>query len=445
MRSKSTPKPHYCRLTLGLAIVCAFLFLAACGGSNKVYELNLMPAPDIYDEADINPFSDFDPIAASPYNGILYATDRQPSDEEGETYLNSRGHLLRLGIGNIELSTGAISWEEAREISLLKNRTDKYPLQVTRVEEIGILDRSLSIFTEPEMVPEKPELAGKRFAEKVNAKLAMSKRKDIYIYVHGYKVVFENPLLVATELWHFLGYDGVFIAFAWPSTPKPLAYASDLETAALSSFNLRILISYLAETTDAERIHIIGYSAGTQVVINALYQLGLSSLGASKADFQQKFRLGHVILVGSDFDRQLFGAYIEDGGLLKVPHTLSIFVSEADKALSFSRWFFGRDRLGQMPRDRNFSPVVVDFLDQNPDLRFIDVTGAQAADSGNGHAYFRKSPWVSSDILMTLMYDLSPEDRGLVKDSEIPIWTFPQDYIEKLRASLVKANPAFQP
>ena len=93
--------------------------------------------------------------------------------------------------------------------------------------------------------------------------------------MHGYKVVFENPLLVAAELWHFLGYDGVFIAYAWPSTPKKLAYFSDLETTSLSAYNLRIFLEYLARETDAENIHIIGYSAGTRLVINALNQLAL--------------------------------------------------------------------------------------------------------------------------------------------------------------------------
>jgi len=97
--------------------------------------------------------------------------------------------------------------------------------------------------------------------------------------VHGYKVVFENPLLVASELWHFLGYEGSFIAFSWPSTPDTLAYFADLETAALSAGNLRILIQYLAEQTEARKIHIIGCSAGTWVVAQALDQLALIHSG----------------------------------------------------------------------------------------------------------------------------------------------------------------------
>jgi esterase/lipase superfamily enzyme len=59
-----------------------------------------------------------------------------------------------------------------------------------------------------------PTDAGPRFAKAINAQLDQSGRKDVYVYVHGYKVVYENPVLVASELWHFLGYKGAFIAYA---------------------------------------------------------------------------------------------------------------------------------------------------------------------------------------------------------------------------------------
>ncbi len=80
-----------------------------------------------------------------PYGGVLYATDRLPAGDENKHYLDERGGELRLGSAQIELGAGRISWEEARRISLLKNRTAKYPLRVTGIQEIGILDRSISI------------------------------------------------------------------------------------------------------------------------------------------------------------------------------------------------------------------------------------------------------------------------------------------------------------
>lgn len=104
--------------------------------------------------------------------------------------------------------------------------------------------------------------------------------------------------------------------------------------------------------------------------------------------------------------------------------------------------FADYDLIEAIPYEGNLYPKVMDFLNQTPDLRFINVTGADAATSRNGQAYFRKSPWVSSDILMTLLYDLSPGDRGLIKASDVPGWTFPQDYIQRLRIALTEASPA---
>jgi hypothetical protein len=59
----------------------------------------------------------------------------------------------------------------------------------------------------------------------------------------------------------------------------------------------------------------------------------------------------------------------------------------------------------------------------------IDVSAADEMATDNGHAYFRKSRWVSSDIFATLLYDPGPGQRGLVRNSDSAIWSFPPDYI----------------
>lgn len=429
-----------CRFFLFTLLCLLALGAGACAKKNPDV-IDLMPAPDVYQDERIDPFSHLDETIVPPYTGMLYCTDRMPDDSGETAYLNKRGFHLRLGLASVELGEGQFTWEEARRISLLKNRPDSYPLKVTEVKEFGILDRSFTPFTSPELIPDDPSAPAREFADLVNAKLALSENKDIYIYVHGYKVVFENPILVATELWHFLGYDGVFIAYAWPSTPKTLAYTSDLETAVLSSHNLRIFIEYLASETAAEKIHIIGYSAGTRVVLEALSQLVLIHTTDDKTTIQKELHLGRVLLVGSDFDRQLFCAYLEEG-LLKVSEKLAVYVSLTDKALSFSNWVFSRQRLGQMVSEP-ISPHIVEYLNSLPDLAIIDVTGVEGSAEGNGHAYFRKSPWVSSDILMALMHDLEPEQRGLVRSPDLPVWLFPEDYVERLREAL-SSSPRFR-
>jgi esterase/lipase superfamily enzyme len=446
MRMNIAPVPFNWNSILFRLLALALLFnLTACA-KKPINEVYLMPAPDVYDAGAIDPFTDTSPMENAPYKGMLYATDRAPADGKGKEafYENKRGFVLRLGVGHLQLGDTDITWEEARKISLLKNRPDKYPLKITGGEEFGILANSYSIFTRPADLGPEANKPGEIFAGKVNEKLAQSTRKDIYVYVHGYKVVFENPLLVAAELWHFLGYDGVFIAYSWPSTPSSLAYFSDLETTSLSSYNFRIFLEYLARETKAENIHIVGYSAGTRVVINGLHQLAIAYEGESKETFRKHFRIGHVILTASDFDRQLFGSYIEEG-ILDVPKDTTVYLSELDSALGLSKWLFKRERLGQMWTGRQLPERLADLLWQADDLALIDVSDVDKAGTGNGHAYFRQSPWVSSDILSTLMYDLSPADRGLTHSQEWPIWQFPPDYITKLSNKLIEFNPALAP
>jgi len=428
-----------------LLAIAVFLTLTACGGK-PINQIFLMPAPDVYDVGAIDPFTDFNPIEKIPYEGMLYATDREPANDEDKEdfYLNNRGFVLRLGVGRIQLGDTDITWEEAREISLLKNRPGNYPLKIVGVKEFGVLADSYSVFTRPADLGPEADKPAELFAARVNEKLALSSRKDIYIYVHGYKVVFENPLLVASELWHFLGYEGVFIAYAWPSTPKNIAYFSDLETTALSSYNFRVFLEYLARETKAERIHIIGYSAGTRVVINGLNQLALIHKGESRETFKKQLRIGHVILTASDFDRQLYGAYIHEG-ILDIAEDTTIYLSELDSALSLSNWLFNRQRLGQMWKGRKLPDGLAELLWQADDLILIDVSDVDKAGTGNGHAYFRKSPWVSSDILSTLLYDFSPAERGLTHSQEWPIWQFPPDYITRLTEKLIERNPDLAP
>ncbi|KPJ95880.1 MAG: hypothetical protein AMJ53_01850 [Gammaproteobacteria bacterium SG8_11] len=406
-----------------------------------------MPAPDIYSDDGINPFADISHIADSPYWGMLYATDRVPEDIEttekpqGKFYTNERGHLLRLGLAKILLGEYDFTWEQARQISLAWNRLEKYPLKVGVVEEFEVLDRSFHPFVDKELLRLKSPEPAQRFATSINNKLAISEQKDIFIYVHGYLVVFENPVSVASELWHFLGYEGVFITYSWPSTPSRWAYLKDAETTTTTAYHLRTFLEYLADQTDVERIHILAYSQGTRLVIRTLHNLALMHRGEPRHHTLEKLRIGSVILVGSDIDRQAMGMYLLDG-LLNVIEYLTVYASEKDQAMGASQILFGRERVGQMFASAEVKSSTGEFLLKTPEFRAINVTEAEGATSGRGHAYFRSSPWASSDILMTLRFDLSPAERGLVRSDDNAIWTFPPDYISRLREAIVKVNPA---
>ncbi|MBW2424198.1 MAG: alpha/beta hydrolase, partial [Deltaproteobacteria bacterium] len=369
----------------------SILVVLAAGCSAPPLSLDLMPAPGIYSDGGFDPFADQTPIESLPDFSLLYATLRRPAGEDdGERfYTNDRGKALRGGVARVEVGRENFTWEEARRVSLAKNRPDRYPLQVTETRELGIIESS--IFTPKALLQAEAE-ATDAFATLINERLSRSRKKDVYVYVHGYKVVFENPLLVASELWHFLGYEGVMIAFSWPSTPSRWAYFADAETAMWSARGFRRLLALLSQRTDAERIHILGYSAGTRIVTIALDQIALMHHDDTREEIRARHRLGDVVLVGSDVDRELLGLYLEDG-LLEVQERLTIYLSGTDKALGMSRWALGGQRRIGEAYSGELSAEAKELLWSSETLSFIDVTDAEESDTGNGHAYFRKSPW----------------------------------------------------
>ncbi len=418
-----------------MAVAAGLLGCVAIGCATKnPLAIELMPAPDVYSVDDAARLWDpTDRPMEHALQSVLYATDRVSAGQAPPYYGNQRGHVLHLGEALVRLGNSNMTWEEARRVSLLKNRPGRYPLEITQVKEYGGLDRSLSFFLDPEQHPEDTEPAI-RYADTINQQLETSRQPDIYIYVHGYKVSFASPVLVAAELWHFLGNDGVFIAYSWPATPRRTAYFKDLETTAYAVRNFRLFLEYLSAETEVRRIHIVGYSAGTRLVLATLNQLALIHKDRSPGDLSPRPRIGQVCILGSDVDRDLMAAYLVDG-LLQIVDRLSVYQSPRDKALRLSRWFLRRKRVGQLKEGLRLQPEALEVLERGR-LDVINVAGAADFDYGNGHSYFRSSPWVSSDVLMTLTHKLGPADRGLEKQGESIYWDFPSDYIDRLRGLL---------
>ena len=336
-----------------IILLLGFLLLIVSGGcaSTPIDEIELMPAPDVYGDGLLNPLPETYPFDRIPYDGILFATDREPAGKDGpeKYYRNDRGQVVRLGLAEIQFGKKEYSWDFARVISMLKSRIERFPVRILNVDEWGILGGTIPYWFDMNLVDEAELLpdATERFADAINEQLAVSKRKHVYVYVHGYKVVYENPVLVSAELWHFLGYNGAFVAYAWPSTPSKFAYVKDSETAHGYARNLRLLLELIAQRTDAEEIHVIAYSNGTRLVARALEQLALIHRDKTADEIWKALHLRNVILVASDLDRGVFGSYVADG-IFNVPKHLSVYMSRHDRALGISQLLTRRRRLGQL-------------------------------------------------------------------------------------------------
>jgi esterase/lipase superfamily enzyme len=409
-----------------LLVAAGCLSLSACA-PNVYNSIDLMPSPAIYADGRLDPFENVSTDNFSRRTQLFYATDRQPaaSSDPQASYNNERGLVLRTGVAFVRVDPSIETWEEARRVSLSSERGERYSLSVETTRETGIMPFSATRFVETPPSSAKMEAAGRKFASQINAQLANSKNKDVFIYTHGYNVDFDYATLVSKELQHFLGYQGAFISYNWTATPSRLAYFRDQESALATRRNLRSLVEFLSANTDARRIHLIGYSAGSRLVFDVAYQI---ALGAAP-----NARVGKLILIGSDLDRAYFAQAIEDG-ILETVEDLTLYQSRTDSALALSRLVYGRGRLGESSDRRVVGPRVRASLRGIDNLHIIDVSEAEASDTGNGHWYFRSSPWASSDLFLSLLTERDPGARGLVRAPGEVLWRFPADYEARLDA-----------
>ena len=91
---------------------------------------------------------------------------------------------------------------------------------------------------------------------------------------------------------------------------------------------------------------------------------------------------------------------------------------------------YGLTRLGSIGPNELTSRDL-DVLKMFPQLSLIDITGQQSIDFF-AHSHHTRNPSVSSDIILMLRHDLTPRDRGLTRDSQSPVWQFPEDYPDRV-------------
>lgn len=402
--------------------------------SNQIIK---MPPPAIMDDTKYNPFLLGAVIQDRERVPLLYATNRSPATEDDKEpyYLRHKSDLVRLGIAGIGVAEEGKTWENLNKIEASKNSKGKAILEVMDIEEFGVLDSSVSPLTPQELKGGISESAKEQFLLELRSQLKQSQSKDVFVFVHGYNVNFENPLLMTAQLWHYLGYKGSFISYGWPATPRATAYIKDLDTAAFSARSFRIFLDFLAEQEEIEQIHILGYSAGTRLVSNTLYQKALQMSEIPAKEAQQKTKLGTVILLSSDMDKALFASYLMDGQL-NILNRMNLYSSSKDLVLIASEALHQTPRMGQTLKDSELDPALREFISHNDKIKLIDVSNAEQISSKNGHFYFMESPWVSSDILFSLLTGIGPEDRGLLPHPDLPLWVFPPDYVEKSKELL---------
>jgi esterase/lipase superfamily enzyme len=259
-------------------------------------------------------------------------------------------------------------------------------------------------------------------------RLAVASRKEIVLFIHGYRVGFEDAALTMGELCHFLGREFVCGIFTWPAGSDRgalLGYDADRESSEYAVEDLVKLIRIMAATPGLDRIHFVAHSRGTDTLASALAALSAEAYGL-KSSPTQAFHIGNVVLVAPDLDgdvaiSKIFKVFSDPGlpfGGAPEPDAiippspglkLTMYVSRDDKALATAGWLFGSiARLGRIDATM-FTPHQIELIG---DLEAVDIIEVRGTTDFFGHRYFVTNAHVSADIVAMLRYGLRPNDQG---------------------------------
>jgi esterase/lipase superfamily enzyme len=412
---------------IAVVLSAVVLITAGCGTV-------LMKTPAAVSNGQLDPFARVIPERQNSEAPVFVASARKVSgaSEPSRFYTDDRSRVVRLGLATVQIGPG-MTWEELVRESRIAKRQNNPTLAVTAYKEFGPLwstlwppDLRFHRDWDPADADREP---AKRFVAAVEAMLHNSHRRQITIYVHGFNTQFAENLMLAGEFWHYLARDDVMISFDWASRGSLFSYQVDKANASFAVRQFRRLLEFLAASTSASRIDIIGHSAGCVVVAEALHQLNLIYYDLDDEKVQRRSKIGRVVLAAPDIDLdQALTAKID--GAHRVTQGLAVYASRRDRALGLSGNIFDDVRLGRsigkLTKDEREAIIATG-------TQLIDISASERRSSSFlGHSYYHQNLWVSSDVMLFLELGATAQERGLVRDLATGFLIFPDDYLQQL-------------
>jgi esterase/lipase superfamily enzyme len=238
-----------------------------------------------------------------------------------------------------------------------------------------------------------------KFATQLGEEIERVKRKELLIFLHGYRVTFEEAARRAAQVATDIQFRGVVILFSWPSAGDFRWYSADEDCAAKSAEPLTNFLRDL-EGGPWTKVHLVAHSMGNRVMISGL----ASRVGLT-------LPLHNIVLVAADVDIDLFEQQFprvselvrrERGDLI------TSYATNSDRALLLSGWFHRSNRLGRF-RDEPYATAGLETID------------ATAVDSSLvGHSYFSDERSVLTDLGLLVRESLPASRRGLTACEGLP-------------------------
>lgn len=359
---------------------------------------------------------------------VLYATTRAPAPAgDPQHYLRDRGNVARLGAARVELGEPGWSFAELIASDRVSRVEDPRPARVLSVDELGALGDAS---------------AERALLDAIDRHVATSRKGEAVIYVPGYRATFNHVMRLMGSWAHYLGGSSSVVAFSWPTGTNAWSYLRDCPRARAYIPDIARLIALIGEQSRAKRVNVVGFSCGSPLLADALVELRNRHPDEDAAALQRRYRIGNAVFIAADIDLETF-ARGHLPALTAIAARTQVYLSEDDRALVFAAKLAGASRLGR-PNFDELTREDLETLASNERLVGIDVTGVYGAHETTGmrgHGYWFANQRVSTDVLLSMLYPFDPAWRGLTHAPGPGLWTFPDDYPERVGRAVYDAAP----
>ncbi len=407
-----------------LYLLLATVFMIS-GCQPKVY---LMPPPVGIKTSEIF----FDLTKDNKDGNLLYtlfATNRlpfeRPSGATGYTIFPS--DILKLGYVVHSVGDDDMSWDELHRQSLEEKRDRDLLIKQTYVRERASYHDQADL--------SRKSSRGEGFFKQINDILERSFSKDILLYVHGANSNFYRATAQGAQIYHFTGHNSLVLTFSWPSAENILKYKTDVLHAANTVPAFARLIEILANHTNAKNLNIVAYSAGAQVAGPGLAYLRDMYPELSALELKATLRIGEVYFAAPDID---FNSFVDRYLKFKdIVCRTTINLNRFDSVLRLAAFQNGVSRLGR-PNIQDITEQEREILLEALKTSYLDVLNvgdSKALNLGGAHDSWYNHPWVSNDLLLLLLFNAAPLERGLEEyqtDFGAIGYSFPDNYVERI-------------
>jgi esterase/lipase superfamily enzyme len=281
--------------------------------------------------------------------------------------------------------------------------------KVGEVETPSIFRLEINSDIARHLVLQKTEtLASPRFHDLLRSRVEKSARRELFVFVHGFNVSFEEAALRTAQIHYDLKFEGAPIFFSWPANDKFIfTYPADETNVAWSVPHLKQFLLEIVKESRAQSVNLIAHSMGNRALAAALREIELEMHDHAKL-FNQ------VILAAPDIDADDFRNNIAPA-VQKTARGMTLYASSHDEALLASQFIHRQPRAG----DAGDGLTVLAGIDT------IDVTAIDQ--SFFGHSYYGSSHPVLNDLKALLMGAVPPRDRIWLSPAErdgLTYWIF---------------------